>query len=61
MKFFENVLSDEVFVGLASMGIKSAKIHNIYKNKYNPLLFKVDYKLPFKNTMYLIDQILCHP
>lgn len=61
MHFFENIEDTQYHIGLCSLHLKNDKINSIYKNKYNPLLFKKDLTLPVKDAFYLIDQILCHP
>lgn len=55
---FENVLKSEIHIGLSSFKLDKKNQRRIYKNKYNSFLFKTDVVLPFKNSIYIIDQIL---
>lgn len=59
MHIFDDISCVESYIGLCSFNLKVNKYNKIYTNKYNPMLFKIDVTLPFKNSIYIIDQILC--
>lgn len=59
MVAYENVLKSEFHIGLCSLNLDKKDRMKIYKNKYSPLMFKTEINQQFKNSIYLIDQILC--
>ncbi len=54
-----DVIKNDIYVGLCSLGLEWKKQNQIYKSNCNPFLFQLDYIENPSVTFHSIDQILC--
>ncbi len=61
MRFLDYLLKTESYIGLSSLDLKKDHKQTYYKGNYNSSFFKFEINKPIKSSIYLIDQIVCHP
>ncbi len=59
MQLFDTILKNEMYVGLSGLNLLKKKDFQLYKGNGSSFLFDMDFSLPFKKSIYLIDQTAC--